>query len=80
MAKDKSNEKLEDINFDEIMNGADYWIDGPSYEMREEIKSWGGYWNEEKRRWQIDNILPGEIIWGAFRAIGLRLIKRGKND
>jgi hypothetical protein len=66
---------LKDLKLDELLNTAkDYWIDGRAYEMREEIKAWGGYWNPDKKRWQIDSVEEGEIIKEVFYRLGLKLI------
>jgi hypothetical protein len=53
----------------------DFWIDGPTYENKEEIKAWGGYWNPDKKRWQIDSISEDDIVRGTLYRMGLKLIK-----
>lgn len=48
-----------------------YVIDGrvKTYEKKEQIKSWAGYWNKEMRCWQIDN--PDEKCREELKKEGL---------
>ena len=51
-----------------------YWIiDGTSksYDLREEIKAWGGYWVKEHKSWCIDE--PCENAMRVLKAAGLIL-------
>ena len=68
--------------FDELMKPKNsyYLIDGKSraYDCREEIKSWGGFWNPRAKFWQIND--PSEEARNVFKQSGLILQFKGKYE
>lgn len=61
--------------FEQLMNPVPsyYIIDGTfkTYDRKNEIKKWAGYWNKEMRCWQIDN--PDDQCRRALKNAGLIL-------
>jgi hypothetical protein len=72
------------VSFEDMMysrNEQDFWVlngDSSSYDLKEEIKAWGGYWDYGKRRWRIDCINKGEPAFLVLtkRGLILREIKK----
>lgn len=68
-------EKASDKAFDEMMKPAkEYWIvDGThkTYDLREEIKSWGGYFVNDHKCWAITD--PCASAKNVFLSSGLKL-------
>ena len=55
---------------------ADYWIlDGAekSYDLKEEIKAWGGYWNPDHKAWRIDGVDYHDVGPKTLRIMGLKM-------
>ena len=52
----------------------DYWIKGNSYELKEEIKHWGGVWVPEKRMWKIHYTNSNQGDYKQLEKLGLKLI------
>lgn len=51
-----------------------YWVldgDSSSYELREEIKAWGGYFDRDHKKWCIDG--PDKSCIQALSRMGLNL-------
>ena len=72
--------KALDMAFDDLVkDDQEYWItDGASraYDLKEEIKSWGGFWVNDHKSWCILN--PDEGLKSLFKSMGLRLQFRRK--
>lgn len=66
---------MERLNFDDLVTPSrTYWVlDGTSksYDLKEEIKSWGGYWVKEHKAWCIDN--PDETAIRVLKSAGLQV-------
>ena len=65
---------MNEPSYDSLMGDSkEYWItDGESktYDLREEIQSWGGYWVPEHKSWAI--LEPCQVALGALKSAGLR--------
>jgi len=69
--------KQSEISFSKFMDNDyhEYWVlDGAnrSFDLKEEIKSWGGYWIPEHRSWCIKTNKK-DIAYKTLNAAGLKL-------
>ena len=66
-----------DEAFEELMNNSynDYWIVSgkKSYQFKEDIVSWGGYWVNKDGYWRIDQIGEDSMAYKALTKLGLIL-------
>lgn len=64
-----------DIDFGKAMEpGKEYWVmsgASTSYDLREEIKSWGGFWVPDHKCWAITN--PCDKAKLVLKGAGLSL-------
>jgi len=54
----------------------DWWVkdhSSRSYDLREEIKNWRGYWVPAFKCWRIDGITPDSDAFKVLTASGLAL-------
>ena len=52
----------------------DYWIKGETFSVKEELKSWGCLWVEEKRLWKVTHTRPSDIVYKSLKQLGLELV------
>ena len=68
------------MNFDELITpDKHYWIidhTSTTYDVKEEIKSWAGFWNKDHKCWEIIN--PDDQTKSVLKAIGVKLRYRGE--
>lgn len=66
---------MTNISHDELMKPIEeYWVQNGtsnSYELREEIKNWGGFWVPEHKCWAIT--APCDSAKRVLKSIGLKL-------
>jgi len=55
------------------VNTRDYVVDGPTYDLREEIKAWGGIWNSTEKRWELHGTDPNCQDHKQLKLLGLKL-------
>jgi len=71
-------DEKEKQEFENLMksSGHDYWIlDGAerAYDLKEEIKAWGGYWVPNHKSWRIDNLEKTDHAYLILKKAGLTL-------
>ena len=71
---------MKNVTYEELLAHTstlrDYWIidgDSRTYDLREEIKNWGGYWVPEHKCWRIDGLSRNDPAFKILRKIGLVL-------
>ncbi len=73
-----SNGDIDNLTFDDLVKPRhkDYWIlDGTSrsYDLKEEVKAWGGYWVKDHRAWRIDCLDKNSNAYNTLKSCGLVL-------
>lgn len=51
----------------------DYIIDGETFDLKEEIKKWGGFWNSNEKRWELKGTQSGCPDYDHLKRMGLKL-------
>jgi len=55
----------------------DFLVKGKNtYEFKEELKSWGCFWNAEKKMWEVQGTDKDDVVYKAIKRLGFQLIPR----